>query len=74
MAIKSWNQLKKEKLKLKYELELAKLEAKSAGLKLDKYRKPITVVESLLESIPIKNSALISTVAGLALKVFFKKK
>ena len=47
MAIKSWNQLKKEKLKLKYELELAKLEAKSAGLKLDKYRKPITVVESL---------------------------
>ncbi len=74
MVIKSWNQLKKRKLQLKYELELAKLETKSASVKLEQYKKPAAFLDTVVNSFPTKNTKIITTVAGLVLKLFFKKK
>jgi len=72
--IKNIEQLKREKLRLHYEMELAELELKGSFDSLSNRTKPSQLIESVLDGLPIKNLGVFATMASFAFKLFTKKK
>lgn len=74
MNIKNIEELKREKLRLKYEMELAELELKASLDRLSNQAKPAHIVDSVLTMMPFKNAGVIAAVATFAVKLFTKNK
>ena len=74
MNIKNIEELKREKLRLQYETELAELELKASLDSLSNHTKPAYIVDSILTGLPFKNAGVIAAVATFAVKLFTKKK